>query len=88
MVHYNFVLAKIYFLAKAAFNGTYNDETIKKWLKTFMWRFFTQQFKRSCMPDGPRTGCCSLDAQGWNMPSDTSPAMFARMCDEIEKDKN
>ena len=90
---YNFICngyspAKIYFLAKAAFNGTYDDETIKKWLKTFMWRFFTQQFKRSCMPDGPRTGCCSLDAQGWNMPSDTSPAMFARMCDEIENDKN
>ncbi|MBQ8695900.1 MAG: NAD(+) synthase [Bacteroidaceae bacterium] len=90
---YNFICngyspAKIYFLAQKAFNGTYDDETIKKWLKTFMWRFFTQQFKRSCMPDGPKTGCCSLDAQGWNMPSDTSPAMFARMCDEIENDKN
>ena len=78
--------AKIYFVARNAFRGIYDNETIKKWLKTFMWRFFTQQFKRSCMPDGPRTGCCSLDAQGWNMPSDASPAMPARMCDEIENE--
>ena len=88
---YNFVQngyspAKIHFLAQKAFNGRYSDDTIKKWLKTFFWRFFTQQFKRSCMPDGPKTGCCSLDAQGWQMPSDTSPEMFARLCNRIESE--
>ena len=78
--------AKIYFVARNAFRGIYDNETIKKWLKTFMWRFFTQQFKRSCMPDAPKTGCCSLDAQGWQMPSDTSPEMFARLCNRIESE--
>lgn len=88
---YNFVCngyspAKIHFLALKAFDGKFDSPTIKKWLKTFTWRFLTQQFKRSCMPDGPKTGCCSLDRQGWDMPSDTSPAMFAKMCDGIETD--
>ena len=90
---YNFVNngyspAKIYFLAQKAFEGIYDNTTIKKWLKTFTWRFFTQQFKRSCMPDGPKTGCCSLDREGWDMPSDTSPAMFARICDAIDTEDN
>lgn len=90
---YNFINngyspAKIYFLAQKAFEGVYDNTTIKKWLKTFTWRFFTQQFKRSCMPDGPKTGCCSLDREGWDMPSDTSPAMFARICDAIDTEDN
>ena len=82
-VHSGYSPAKIQFLAQNAFKEMYDNATIKKWLKTFIWRFFTQQFKRSCMPDGPRTGCCSLDAQGWNMPSDASPALLANMCDNI-----
>ncbi|MBR5813481.1 MAG: NAD(+) synthase [Bacteroidaceae bacterium] len=86
-IHNGYSPEKIYFLAKNAFNA-YDNETIKKWLKTFMWRFFTQQFKRSCMPDAPRTGCCSLDQRGWNMPSDASPAMLSKMCNDIDIDKN
>ena len=46
---------KIYRVAKLAFAGVYDDATILKWLKTFYWRFFAQQFKRSCLPDGPRS---------------------------------
>ena len=73
---YNFVRfgyspEKIFFLAQKAFEGEYDDETIKKWLKTFIRRFFNQQFKRSCMPDGPKVGSVSLSPRGdWHMPSD------------------
>ena len=52
--------AKIYFLAKRAFGETYDDATLKKWLHTFFRRFFQQQFKRSCLPDGPKVGSISL----------------------------
>ena len=62
---------KIYFLAQEAFGETYDDETIRKWLKIFLRRFFTQQFKRSCMPDGPKVGSINLSPRGdWRMPSD------------------
>ena len=89
---YNFVRngyspEKIFFLAQKAFDGKYSDEVIKKWLSTFTWRFFTQQFKRSCMPDGPRTGSCNLGAQGWTMPSDTSPGMFSELCKHIKTEQ-
>lgn len=73
---YNFVRfgyspEKILFLAQKAFAGTYDDQTIKKWLKTFIRRFFSQQFKRSCMPDGPKVGSVSLSPRGdWHMASD------------------
>lgn len=62
--------SKIYFLARQAFRGTYDDETIMKWLKNFCRRFFTQQFKRSCMPSGPKVGSVGLN--DWMMPSDAS----------------
>ena len=62
---------KIFFLAKKAFEGEYDDETIKKWLKTFIRRFFNQQFKRSCLPDGPKIGSVGLSPRGdWHMASD------------------
>lgn len=62
---------KILFLAIKAFKGIYDEETIKHWLKTFLRRFFTQQFKRSCLPDGPKVGSVSLSPRGdWRMPSD------------------
>jgi NAD+ synthase (glutamine-hydrolysing) len=62
--------SKILFLANHAFDN-YEKETIKKWLKKFLWRFFTQQFKRSCMPDGPKVGSINLSPRGdWRMPSD------------------
>lgn len=63
--------SKVYRLAKHAFEGEYSDETILKWLKVFYRRFFSQQFKRSCMPDGPKVGTVTLSPRGdWRMPSD------------------
>ena len=68
---YGYSPAKLLFLAEKAFAGTYDKETIKKWLKKFIWRFFSQQFKRSCLPDGPKVGDVSLSPRGdWRMPSD------------------
>lgn len=68
---------KIYFLARKAFAGVYDNETIKKWLDTFIRRFFSQQFKRSCMPDGPKVGSVGLSPRGdWHMPSDTWSTLF------------
>ncbi len=68
---------KILFLACKAFEGTYGKETIEKWLKIFLGRFFSQQFKRSCLPDGPKVGSVSLSPRGdWRMPSDAKPDIF------------
>lgn len=70
-MRYGFSKAKIRFLAQHAFRGRYDDDTIDKWLTTFMRRFFNQQFKRSCMPDGPKVGSVNLSPRGdWRMPSD------------------
>ena len=64
---------KIQFLAELAFDGEYDTETIKKWLKTFYRRFFSQQFKRSCLPDGPKVGTVAVSPRGdLRMPSDAS----------------
>ena len=69
---------KIYFLARKAFSETYDEQTILKWLKTFVRRFFSQQFKRSCMPDGPKVGSVGLSPRGdWNMPSDAWSSLFS-----------
>ena len=69
---------KILFLAKKAFDGAYDEETIIKWIKTFVRRFFNQQFKRSCLPDGPAIGSVSLSPRGaWSMPSDAWSTLFA-----------
>ena len=66
--------AKIAYLARQAFAGVYDEATIDKWLKVFMRRFFQQQFKRSCMPDGPKVGSLNLSPRGdWRMPSDAKP---------------
>ena len=68
---------KIYRIAKLSFAGEYDDETIYKWLRTFCWRFFSQQFKRSCLPDGPKVGTVSLSPRGdWRMPSDACVALW------------
>lgn len=76
--------AKIFFLAQKAFDGVYDDETIKKWLKNFCRRFFIQQFKRSCLPDGPKVGSVSLSPRGdWRMPSDASAALWIKECEEL-----
>ena len=71
--------SKILFLAEKAFcsDGSYTKDTVKKWLKTFIRRFFSQQFKRSCLPDGPKVGSVSLSPRGdWRMPSDASHSMY------------
>jgi len=74
-MRYGFRPAKIYYIAKHAFAGVYDDDTIKKWLRTFFWRFFAQQYKRSCLPDGPKVGSVALSPRGdWRMPSDASSA--------------
>lgn len=78
---------KILFMATNAFEGVHDSATIKKWLSTFCWRFTTQQFKRSCMPDGPATACCSLGSAWWSMPSDTSPAMLSELCKRAENEQ-
>lgn len=74
--------SKIYFLAQKAFAGVYDNATIKKWLYTFFRRFFQQQFKRSCLPDGPKVGSVSLSPRGdWRMPSDAVSRLWL---EEIE----
>ena len=71
MIRYGAEPNKIRYLANIAFNGQYDDSTIRKWLKVFYTRFFSQQFKRSCVPDGPKVGTISLSPRGnWRMPSD------------------
>lgn len=73
---------KIYFLAQLAFRGAYENATIKKWLHVFFRRFFQQQFKRSCLPDGPKVGSISLSPRGdWRMPSDAMATLWLK---EIE----
>ena len=72
-LRYGFSPAKIYFLALQAFSKKFDSATIKKWLKVFFRRFFAQQFKRSCLPDGPKVGAVALSPRGdWRMPSDAS----------------
>lgn len=73
--------SKIFYLAARTFKGVYDEDTIKKWLHTFLLRFFNQQFKRSCLPDGPKVGSVSLSPRGdWRMPSDASSDAWLREC--------
>ena len=75
---------KVYIMAQKAFGSNYDDATIKKWLTTFCRRFFTQQFKRSCLPDGPKVGTVSLSPRGdWRMPSDASYALWIKECEDL-----
>ena len=81
---------KLFIMAKSAFNGhnpevgVYDDATIKHWLHTFFRRFFAQQFKRSCLPDGPKVGSVSLSPRGdWRMPSDASSALWLEEIDNL-----
>lgn len=77
MLRHSFSPRKIFSLACKAFNGVYDRDTIKKWLITFYRRFFSQQFKRSCMPDGVKVGSVCLSPRGdWRMPSDASSALW------------
>jgi NAD+ synthase (glutamine-hydrolysing) len=77
--------SKIFFMAKIAFAGVYPCNTILKWMNVFYKRFFTQQFKRSCLPDGPKVGSVNLSPRGdWRMPSDASYAMWIKELSEIK----
>jgi len=76
---------KIYFLAKQAFAGTYSKEVIKKWMHVFFRRFFQQQFKRSCLPDGPKVGSISISPRGdWRMPSDACAELWLKEIENLQ----
>lgn len=90
IIRFGYRPSKIFMLARKAFDGSnpevpfYDDETIKKWLTIFLRRFFNQQFKRSCLPDGPKVGNVSLSPRGdWRMPSDASSALWLKECEQI-----
>ena len=75
---------KLFLLASHAFKGKYDEETIKYWLSTFCRRFFNQQFKRSCLPDGPKVGSVSLSPRGdWRMPSDALSTLWIKECESL-----
>ena len=83
-LRFGFRPSKIFVLAANAFRNEYNEETIKKWLTTFCRRFFQQQFKRSCLPDGPKVGSVGLSPRGdWKMPSDACAALWLKECEEL-----
>lgn len=83
-LRFGFPPEKLYAMARIAFEGKYNDDVIKHWLKSFYRRFFTQQFKRSCLPDGPKVGSICLSPRGdWRMPSDASSALWLKQAEEI-----
>jgi NAD+ synthase (glutamine-hydrolysing) len=86
---YNFIRngfspEKILFMAEKAFDGKHDRATILHWLKTFLRRFFMQQFKRSAMPDGPKVGSVSLSPRGdWQMPSDAVAKIWLNECENL-----
>ncbi|MCM1543904.1 MAG: NAD(+) synthase [Ruminococcus sp.] len=84
VLRFGFEPEKIFFLAKKAFNGSFDNETILKWLKSFYRRFFSQQFKRSCLPDGVKVGSVCLSPRGdWRMPSDACAAIWLNKVENL-----
>ena len=87
VLRFGFGPAKIFRLAKAAFAGRpeYPDSVLYKWLRNFYWRFFAQQFKRSCLPDGPKVGSVTLSPRGdWRMPSDACAALWLAELEQLD----
>ena len=85
MLRWTFPPKKIFRMAKIAFEGEYDDEMILKWLKTFYRRFFMQQFKRSCLPDGPKVGSVAVSPRGdLRMPSDACAKLWLKQIEELE----
>lgn len=83
-LRFGYAPSKIYRIAKYSFAGEYDDETIYKWLRTFCQRFFAQQFKRSCLPDGPKVGTVALSPRGdWRMPSDACVTSWMRDLEQV-----
>lgn len=84
MLRNGFAPAKLYYLACIAFKGEFSPETIKHWLTTFCRRFFAQQFKRSCLPDGPKVGSIAISPRGdWRMPSDATSRLWLDECNTL-----
>ena len=82
---YGFTPEKVFVLACKAFAQDFDKATVKKWLVTFYRRFFTQQFKRSCLPDGVKIGSICLSPRGdWRMPSDASSALWVKQAENLE----
>lgn len=85
LLRFGFSPKKIFRIASKAFKGEYDDKTILKWLRLFLRRFFNAQFKRSCIPDGPKVGSVAISPRGdWRMPSDASFAVWQKELDDIE----
>jgi NAD+ synthase (glutamine-hydrolysing) len=85
-LRYGFSPSKIYFLAQYAFKDKYDKQTILKWLEVFFQRFFSQQFKRSCMPDGPKVGSVNLSPRGdWRMPSDACVNLWQKEIERLQQ---
>lgn len=86
MLRFGFRPTKTFRIAQIAFDGAYDDATIYKWLRNFFWRFFVQQYKRSCVPDGPKVGQLGLSPRGdLRLPSDASSALWMRELDELKE---
>jgi len=86
VLRFGFAPHKIYRLAKIAFDGSYPNSIILHWLKKFYYRFFSQQFKRSCLPDGPKVGSVTLSPRGdWRMPSDASVALWQKDLESLDE---
>ena len=84
-IRWGFTPEKVFRLALYAFDGAYDRETILKWLKTFYRRFFSQQFKRSCLPDGPKVGSVTLSPRGdWRMPSDACATLWLSQIENLK----
>ena len=85
VLRFGFSPTKIYHLARTAFDGKYEPEVLLAWLKNFYRRFFAQQFKRSCLPDGPKVGSVTLSPRGdWRMPSDACNALWMAELEKLE----
>ena len=85
ILRFGFGPSRIYYMARTALGDRYDDATIKKWLTIFIRRFFSQQFKRSCLPDGPKVGSVCLSPRGdWRMPSDASAALWLRELEDLQ----
>lgn len=88
LLRYGFRPARVLMLAEKAFKGKYDRATILKWIRVFYRRFFTQQFKRSCLPDGPKVGSVCLSPRGdWRMPSDASVALWIKEIDALASEQ-
>jgi NAD+ synthase (glutamine-hydrolysing) len=84
VLRFGFAPSKVYRIAKRAFEGRFDDGTILKWLRKFYWRFFSQQYKRSCVPDGPKVGTVAVSPRGdLRMPSDACVALWQKDLDRL-----